>query len=68
MDENTEARPWHLLNPKNYDSNEDRVAARMEICKQCPFLKYPGKICGKCKCAMTFKTKLEHAHCPIGKW
>jgi hypothetical protein len=66
--EEKEVRPWHLLNPNNYDSNEDKVAARMAICETCEFLKRPGKICGKCKCMMTFKTKLESAHCPIHKW
>ena len=68
MDENKEVRPWHLLNPNNYDKNEDKVAARMAICLECPLLLFPAKICSKCKCIMNFKTKLEHAHCPIGKW
>lgn len=66
--EEKEVRPWHLLNPKNYDNDEDKIAARMAICVECPLLLWPGKICSKCKCMMTFKTKLEHAHCPIGKW
>jgi hypothetical protein len=68
MAEEQEVRPWHLLNPNNYDSDKDKVAARMAICEECPLLLRPGKFCSKCKCKMSFKTRLEHAHCPIGKW
>jgi hypothetical protein len=63
-----EVKPWDLLDAKNYDSDEEKVAARMAICLECPLLLKPGKICSKCKCMMSFKTKLHSAHCPIGKW
>jgi hypothetical protein len=45
--EEKEVRPWHLLNPNNYDSDKDKVAARMAICEECPFLLKPGKFCAK---------------------
>lgn len=63
-----EVKPWDLLNPNNYDKDQAEVDRRMSICEQCPRLLYPAKICSHCRCFMTFKTKLEHAHCPERKW
>jgi hypothetical protein len=39
---------------------------RMEICRQCEFLK--AQFCMKCGCLMAAKTKLNRASCPVGKW
>ena len=41
--------------------------ARMEICKQCPFMG-DDKRCGKCGCFLPAKTRVKKSKCPIGLW
>ena len=41
---------------------------RMEICKQCPYYNPKRNKCGKCKCHLSYKSKLASGKCPIGKW
>lgn len=61
------ARPWHLVNKKNYTT--DQVAEkRLDICRECPFFITKTKQCRKCGCFMVAKTKLKKAKCPIGNW
>jgi hypothetical protein len=61
------ARPWHLVNSKNYVS-EEISNKRYSICLECPQLINLTKQCKECGCFMYTKTKLENATCPIGKW
>lgn len=42
-------------------------SARMEICKQCPFMG-DDKRCGKCGCFLPAKTRIKKSTCPIGRW
>ena len=63
-----EVRPWDLLNPKEPRSLEEQVGARLSICRGCEFFRAKTEQCRKCGCFMKLKTKLERAHCPIGKW
>jgi len=60
-------KPWDLLNPNNYDKDQEEVDRRFDICKQCEWLT-KQQLCYHCGCIMKLKTKLEHAKCPIGKW
>ena len=42
-------------------------AARMRICKSCPYLQTMNR-CQLCGCFMNAKTRMENAGCPINKW
>lgn len=63
-----ETRPWDLINPNTEMATGDLASSRYSICKQCPELIKLTKQCKKCGCFMEFKTKLNGAVCPIGKW
>jgi len=57
-----------IKNPtKVSDEERDR---RLAICRSCEFLIKTEKSerCAKCGCFVTWKTKLEAWHCPVGKW
>ena len=41
---------------------------KLEICKQCEHLKPVLIQCSLCGCLMFFKTKIDTAKCPAGKW
>lgn len=41
---------------------------RVIICKSCDHLLQKLEICKKCGCYMPWKTQLDFAKCPIGKW
>jgi hypothetical protein len=60
--------PLDLLNPKARKIDESHAQGRMNICKACPELIQLTDQCKKCGCFMQFKTKLEGAKCPLGKW
>ncbi len=60
--------PLDLLNPKARKIDESHAQGRMDICKACPELIQLTDQCKKCGCFMQFKTKLEGAKCPLGKW
>ena len=45
---------------------ESKSAERLEICKTCEH--YENSTCKFCSCNMPFKTMVENARCPIGKW
>lgn len=62
-----DTKPWDLLNPKNYESDEAKVAARLDICKSCEWFT-KQQTCYKCGCIMKLKTRLHDSKCPIGKW
>jgi hypothetical protein len=62
-----DTRPWHLVNLKDYVS-EEISNNRYSICMECPELIKLTKQCKKCGCFMAAKTKLEKAACPIGNW
>ena len=61
-------KPWDLLNPNEDRSGQDEVERRLSICRECPYFVQRTERCRKCGCFMKLKTKLERAHCPIGKW
>ena len=63
-----ETRPWDILNPNTGWVNEEVASQRYSLCASCPELIQLTKQCKKCGCFMTYKTKLENATCPIGKW
>jgi len=63
-----DTNPFDLLNPNNYDKDQDKVEARLAICRECPFFRSKTETCKKCGCFMKLYTKLENSHCPIGKW
>lgn len=60
--------PLDLLNPKTRKIDESFAQARLDICKGCPELIALTHQCKKCGCFMEWKTKLEAAKCPLGKW
>ena len=62
------SKPWDLLNPNEPRSEEDLKKQRLSICRQCPEYISLTTQCKKCGCVMEFKTRLENAVCPIGKW
>jgi len=63
-----DTRPWDLLNPNTEYVSDDLHSDRLNICKACPEFISLTTQCKKCGCVMNFKTKLEKATCPIGKW
>lgn len=63
----SDAKPWDLLDPSNYTSNE-KAEFRYSLCSACDLFLNTTKRCSDCGCFMILKTKLEHAACPIGKW
>ncbi|CAB4128390.1 hypothetical protein UFOVP225_27 [uncultured Caudovirales phage] len=60
--------PLDMLNPKTRKIDESFAEERLNICKSCPELISITHQCKKCGCFMDFKTKLEAAKCPLGKW
>lgn len=61
-----ETSPIDFLNPNTQYVSKEISSARLDICKNCEFLKL--KICMKCGCFMPAKTTLAKAECPEGKW
>jgi len=61
-------KPWDMVNPNAKKATEVLANERYSICQECPELINLTKQCKKCGCIMKFKTKLEQASCPIGKW
>jgi ribosomal protein L32 len=61
-------KPWDLLNSNEPRSEEYLKEQRLSICRQCPEYIKLTTMCKKCGCIMEFKTRLENAQCPIGKW
>lgn len=59
-------RPWHYLTQQH--TTDEVAAKRLDTCKQCPKYITLTTQCGVCKCFMPFKTKVENATCPEGKW
>ncbi len=62
------ATPLDLLNPSSARSNDQLVAARLEVCDKCERFLHITKQCLECGCIMSLKTRLLHAKCPLGKW
>ena len=60
--------PLDLLNPAIKKASKDLAKSRIQICLECPELIKITTHCKKCGCFMSFKTTLEIAKCPIGKW
>ena len=70
LDQSEEPRAMRVLDL--IDPNVPRAGAetrkeRMSVCRECPELKL-GTVCAQCNCVMKFKTWLEPATCPLGKW
>jgi hypothetical protein len=63
-----ETRPWDLLNPSAFESDDEIVTKRLDLCRGCEHLIKATTQCTKCGCFMNLKTKLKAASCPIGKW
>lgn len=60
--------PLDMLNPKSRVIDESFAQERLSICKGCPEFLSITHQCKKCGCFMEWKTKLEAAKCPLGKW
>ena len=63
-----ETRPWDLINPNTEWAESEVAEKRFSICQSCPEFISLTTQCKKCGCIMKAKTKLQKAHCPIGKW
>jgi len=61
------AKPWDLLNNKNYTTSKIR-GERYETCLGCESLFKLTRTCKECGCFMSLKTWLKDAHCPLDKW
>lgn len=57
-----------LFDPREPRSEVELQQARLEICKQCPWLNPIGMRCRQCGCFMTLKSTLRQAKCPLEKW
>ena len=44
----------------------EKFKDRMNICKQCEFLKF--NFCSQCHCFMPLKTRFLKFKCPVDKW
>ena len=47
---------------------ETMAAKRMAVCRTCEHFEPRLKRCQKCGCFTVGKTRMPHAHCPVGKW
>ena len=63
-----DTRPWDLVKSDTEWATRETANERLEICKSCPKLIALTKQCKECGCFMVAKTRLQKAHCPIGKW
>ena len=63
-----DVKPWDLFDKNQPKSEEELIAYRLDICRQCEFFRARTEQCKKCKCFMKLKTRLKNAHCPINKW
>jgi hypothetical protein len=61
-------RPWDLLNPDAYNTDDHVGVERYAVCQECPDLISTTKQCKHCGCIMPMKVKLKEATCPVGKW
>jgi hypothetical protein len=66
-EEPRQVRVLDLIDPNVPRANSETRQHRMSVCHSCPELKL-GTICGQCNCVMKFKTWLDPATCPLGKW
>lgn len=57
-------------NPEEDDRDQTPIGKqRIEICLDCDRLMSKHfKVCKECGCFVPWKTKLESASCPLGKW
>lgn len=60
--------PLDFLNPNTKPAEQTVINERYAICLECPELIKISKQCKQCGCFMNFKTQLESAKCPLGKW
>jgi hypothetical protein len=60
--------PLDLLRPSAPVASEQDSNNRLNTCRACPEFMKLTSLCKKCGCNMLFKTKLQEAKCPIGKW
>lgn len=56
-----------LIDPSVPRASKELRAERMGICRGCDRFKM-HTFCAECGCTMKFKTWLEPADCPLGKW
>lgn len=49
------------------NSTDAEKNRRLEICQSCK-PHYENGLCKLCGCDMALKSRIETAHCPIGKW
>lgn len=63
-----DTRPWHMVMPGVKKVSIELATERMSICNSCPELIKLTSNCKKCGCFMKFKTRLDGATCPLGKW
>lgn len=58
--------PWDLLNPAKDRATRELRFERMQECRSCD--QFFHGVCKTCHCVLRFKTSLQDATCPIGKW
>jgi hypothetical protein len=51
---------------KNNIASDEVQKQRIDICRSCD--NYKIFYCDKCGCALSLKTKMSKAKCPINKW
>lgn len=66
-EEISEVHIWNMIDGSQR-AQADIAQERLAICEGCEFFRPKSKTCQKCGCFMKLKTKLEKAHCPVGKW
>ncbi|NDB61080.1 hypothetical protein EB001_21955 [bacterium] len=60
--------PLDALSPLSKKTSNEIANQRFQLCLKCPELIPKVNQCKQCGCFMRFKTKLEAAKCPLGKW
>ena len=68
MKDNGDVEFFDLFDPKQPRSDKELIEARLDICKQCPWLDKRLMKCRQCGCFMKLKSTLKQASCPIGNW
>ena len=54
---------------KTFFSNRFKISEeRLKICRTCDKFNKDNSKCSECGCFMDYKTLLQNAECPIGKW
>lgn len=48
--------------------SDEQAKARMDICRECPYMQDIMRVCKRCGCFLPAKVKFAMSSCPVSKW